>query len=1071
MRAAGVVSDAQARERIRTSLDESLIIEASAGTGKTTELVQRIVNVLRSGRTTIDRIVAVTFTTKAAGELKLRLRQELDRCRGTSADPDERRYLEHALAHLEEAAIGTIHAFCAQILRERPVEAQVDPDFEELDEAGARRVYAGVFRRWMQRKLNEDSPGVRRALGRLAAEKDRDATPMEALQNAGWTLLEWRDFPRPWERPPFDRQEVLDQVAGFVESLRPKLKEIRDQWLKEPVLDALPWVERKPRDYDMLEGVLFRIWRRWRSQTKLPGEGMRQLLAVLEDFRPVANADLASRLREELWELVSLYDEAKRRGGQLDFVDLLLKVRNLVRDTQDVRLYLQQKYTHLFVDEFQDTDPLQAEILLLLSAEDEAQANWMNVTPVPGKLFLVGDPKQSIYKFRRADVSLYQVLQANLASRGVVTLHLSKSFRSVLGIQQVVNAAFAPEMTGSAESAQADYVPLEEHRGDIEGQPAVVALPVPIPEGAAKHINRTIDEGLPPVVTGMVEWLLRESDWKVADPELGGALRPVKPRDICLLFRRLTNWKADVTRNYVRGLEDRGIPHLLVGSKTFHWREEIETMRAALAAIEWPDDELSVFATLKGALLAVPDHVLLRFRYEHGALDPFRQWPEDLHPDYEPVRDALLLLAELHRMRNERPVAETVYKLLESVRAWPAFAFRPAGNQVLANVRRVVDMARQFESTVGLSFRGFVQELAAQAERGDSMEAAVVEEGADGVRLMTVHAAKGLEFPIVILADITANLTREEADRYVESSSGLCAMRLVQCSPLELIENEASEKAKEQAEGVRVAYVAATRARDVLIVPVAEGDRGKSWIGPLHKAVGPGNAMLWDVSVLPASQEEHFGKRQQEIFSEDPAALAIGLAEHAAWQQQRTALLGLGTRPAVSLLQASVTQELPAVVPLVRLERVPRQSGRPSGKRFGALVHNVLARVPLDAARAQVESTVALQARLLGCEEEERAAAVFAVRNALAHPLVERARAAGRLHREYPLTFTASEGRVVEGVIDLAFVEDGAWHVVDFKSDAELEGLAERYKAQLAWYAQGLRSLTAMPVHCYLLAV
>ena len=201
----------RARERIRTSLDESLIVEASAGTGKTTELVRRIVAVLESGQTTIDRIAAVTFTHKAAGELKLRLREELDKARRRAP------LLEDALERLEEASIGTIHSFCAQILRERPVEARVDPAFEELNEQESDRLYQRAFRAWLERSLDEPSPGLRRAFARLAwRDSWDDSPPLEQLQWAGRKLVEWRDYPAPWHREPFEREEEIDTIVRLV---------------------------------------------------------------------------------------------------------------------------------------------------------------------------------------------------------------------------------------------------------------------------------------------------------------------------------------------------------------------------------------------------------------------------------------------------------------------------------------------------------------------------------------------------------------------------------------------------------------------------------------------------------------------------------------------------------------------------------------------------------------------------------------------------------------------------------------------------------------------------------------
>jgi ATP-dependent exoDNAse (exonuclease V) beta subunit len=1102
-------ADESARRRIRESLHESLLVEASAGTGKTTELVERIVNVLQRGMARIDQIVAVTFTNKAAGELKLRLRQGLDRRRADVTDPAEAENLVRAIARLEEAAIGTIHAFCAQILRERPVEARVDPDFEELDDQGARRLYASVFRRWLQAKLNQESPGLRRALARLSAREERefDYTPTESLEYAGWQLVEWRDFPKPWKRAPFPREEVIDELVAHFQAMSGSLSRFRPE-VVEPVRDLLPWIERRPRDYDMLESLLLKLHRAWKRRANHKPSPL--LFDALEKFRPAMEADLAAQLRAELWEVVDLYDSQKRRTGKLDFVDLLLLTRNLVRDQDDVRGYLQRRYACIFVDEFQDTDPLQAEILLLLSADDPRANDWRSVTPAPGKLFLVGDPKQSIYKFRRADVQLYQNLRSGLEQRGVGVIRLSRSFRSVLSIQECVNASFAGEMNGDQHAAQAEYVPLGEVRQDHPEQPAVVALPAPRPYSDYGNITKTaINACLPTAIVGFVDWLLNESGWRV-----GEDCTPVRPRHVCILFRRFTNFGVDLTRGYVRALEDRNIPHLLVGSKTFHAREEIETIRATLTAIEWPEDELSVFATLHGAFFAISDAVLLRFRLSYGRMHPFQTLPDELPEEFHPIRDAFAILSELHRERNRRPVAETVYRLMESTRAWAAFAFRPAGHQALANARRVIDLARQFETAGGISFRGFVEELAAQAERADSAEAPVLEEGAEGVRIMTVHTAKGLEFPVVILADMTANLSVENPDKHVDTQSGLCAMRLLQCAPWELTEYEALEKAREKAEGIRVAYVAATRARDLLVVPVVGDREHNGWLSPLNKAlypkpermdkpspapgcpvfgpasvlnrppnlddapsvrpglhkprVGNHDVVWWDPAALPAGREAQFGVRQEDLLADEPQAEEAGVAAHQQWQKRRTELIEKGLVPAVELVLASETQEPPSDWDgEVRIESTVQFSERPAGKRFGALIHAILRDVALDARRAEIEALARLQGKILASDREEVDAAAVAVEAALHHPLMERARKAPRCHREYPVSLRLDGRRMLEGVIDLAFLENTRWVVVDFKTDATVE----QYRPQVAWYAFALTRITGWPADAYLLRV
>ena len=407
--------DARARERIRGSLDESLIVEAAAGTGKTSELVHRIVAVLGSGRTRVDRIVAVTFTRKAAGELKLRLRQELDQARNNAQENrrnwprSNRRWCVWKRAH-----IGTIHSFCADILHERPVEASIQPGFEELDEKQAPRLFARAFSKWIQERLSNPPPGLRRALSR-AASWAPNRSPLGQIENAAWRLVEWRDFPRPWRREEFSREEEIDALVDQVVELSTMVSSSRN--FRDPLRQALrrtidfrTRVERaeavRKRDYDDLEAVLVRLgrdlkWNRKKGRGKFSDDCSRQqvldrreqLLERLNGFQIRAEADLASLLRDELWGLVERYDEAKTRAGKVDFVDLLLATRNLIRDDGDVRGFLQGRFTHIFVDEFQDTDPLQAEILLLLASDNPREADWLQTTPVPGKLFLVGDPK------------------------------------------------------------------------------------------------------------------------------------------------------------------------------------------------------------------------------------------------------------------------------------------------------------------------------------------------------------------------------------------------------------------------------------------------------------------------------------------------------------------------------------------------------------------------------------------------------------------------------------------------------------------------------------------------------
>jgi ATP-dependent exoDNAse (exonuclease V) beta subunit len=410
-------------------------------------------------------------------------------------------------------------------------------------------------------------------------------------------------------------------------------------------------------------------------------------------------------------------------------------------------------------------------------------------------------------------------------------------------------------MTGNDTTLQANYVPLAPYRPPLTNQPAVIALPVPEPYAKRYISAASIEKSLPDAVGALVYWIVSRSGWSVTERS-GGIPVPVAAKHVCLLFRRFISFQTDMTRAYVEALEARGLPHVLVGGRAFHEREEVEAIRAAFAAIEWPDDELSIFATLRGPFFAIGDEELLEWTHRFGrqnggtfrrhTFHPFRVPPvfdRDTPPDLErlrPIAGALRVLERLHQRRNYVPVAETLHELLNSTRAHVGLALRPGGEQALANVLHVVELARQYERDAGISFRGFVDELRAAADAAQAAEAPILEEDSDGVRMMTVHKAKGLEFPIVILADLTCKLARAEAGRWIDPAANLCALKLGGWAPMDLLRHDPEEAAKDRAEGERLAYVAATRARDVLVVPVIGDEPYEGgWLSPLTPAVYP----------------------------------------------------------------------------------------------------------------------------------------------------------------------------------------------------------------------------------------
>jgi ATP-dependent helicase/nuclease subunit A len=366
-------TDHIARERIRTALDATLIVEAAAGTGKTSELVRRIAAILRSGQTTVDRVVAVTFTRKAAGELRLRLRLELDRARAAAESHADIDHLEDALKRLEEARIGTIHSFCAEILRQRPVEARIPPGFEELDEIQSAAMYARAFDSWIETALESMSPGLRRAFSRMSSVRTaEEGSPLDQLRAAGSHFIEWRDFPAVWRREPFDREAVIDSLIAQVDHLAEMAAtcESKKNDLRRGLQCVLDFKSRLRPDYDYIEGLLLTLAQELRDVRKGSSrkysvkysrdqvvEAKDQLRAALREFDRTSGADLASLLQAEMQGLVRTYEDMKARSGKLDFNDLLIRTRDLIRDDARVRGFLQQQFTHIFVDEFQDTDP------------------------------------------------------------------------------------------------------------------------------------------------------------------------------------------------------------------------------------------------------------------------------------------------------------------------------------------------------------------------------------------------------------------------------------------------------------------------------------------------------------------------------------------------------------------------------------------------------------------------------------------------------------------------------------------------------------------------------------------
>ena len=507
------------------------------------------------------------------------------------------------------------------------------------------------------------------------------------------------------------------------------------------------------------------------------------------------------------------------------------------------------------------------------------------------------------------------------------------------------------------------------------------------------------------------------------------------------------------------------------------------------------------------------DETLLKFRNAHGHFHPMRDLPEDLDPEFEPIRQAFDMLRELHRKRNYRPVADTIQELLETTRAHAGFAFRKGGERVLANVYRLTDLARSFElSGSATSFRAFVEYLDAEYAGSNTGEAPVLEQEGGGVQLMTVHKAKGLEFPVVILADMTAKLTGPQgSDRFSHPERRLCAQRLLWCAPWELLDAQDEEAKAEEEEALRVAYVAATRARDLLVVAaLGEEQREDSWLSPLYDALyppkdryrisaaAPGCPKFGDSTVLnrPPEQSEEVSVKpglhrpqagSHDVVWFDPRALELrvpaaegienekvftGSAEQAVeglrlyqqWSARRTARAEAAAVPRHRLSTAETkgwVEEADAVT--VTTVTLPAAAGRSTGRKFGRVVHAIL---QYAESADQIESLAAIWCRRHAADDTVCAEAAAAARAALEY--VTKAIPPGaQRYRELPILVRLADGSLVDGRIDVAWSDGKQWTVIDYKTDRR----EQRSVAQLQLYGLALTRATTLPVQGIVLEI
>jgi ATP-dependent exoDNAse (exonuclease V) beta subunit len=1046
-----------------------MCVEAGAGTGKTTVLVDRIVHTLRVTDTDVRRIAVITFTEKAAAELAARLRRVLEDAAREASDPAEARRLDEALRGLSHTHIETIHAFAASLLRERPVEAGLDPGFQVLDVLPARLEFEDAYREWLAAAMASDSPPA------PLVEALNLGLSLERVREAAEQLHRHRELLplRPYVRAEIDPESVLDSLAPHITELRRRAGCAIDE-----EDDAYAELQRMVAWYDdtcarhrgsALRRALVMVGvpkhgrghqRNWRraSDCRDAKQALDSIKAILDEAKDLMRQNAVADLVLWLQEFVNAYARRRRDAGLADFDDLLIWARDLVRDAPEVRIYFQSKYRRIFVDEFQDTDPLQAELIISLCAEEPLPQDWRRARLRPGSLFVVGDPKQSIYRFRRADIAMYDDVKRHVFVDAPV--HIRQNFRSARPIIDWVNDVFA-KLFDPAEGVQPPYVDLA-FRPDYQVTHAVSTL-----RGAPPPVKgkRKIDEVRAfeaAKLASLIRANIASDSWRVRTPD--GCDRPARYRDVVVLIPNRT--KLDI---YEEQFALSGVPYRHEGGRTFFIRQEVRESVALLRAIDDPSDGVAAIAALRSSAFGCSDDELLLHKHNGGSFDYTR-----LRSDAAgAVADALRTLRELAEMRFMVPLPELVRAAIDRGRLVEFALLQPQGDQVAANLLKLIDQARTFSEASRRGLRGFVRWLKDNIDRqSDETDAAISEETDDVVRIMTIHAAKGLEFPIVVFANM-AGERRDATTTVADHTAQALHIQLGRKNDGFRTPGFAAAIAGEQlhtsAEDVRLLYVAATRARDRLVVSLISAEdtdaanaEAKSLADRLRMA-GAHRLADVDLDALPLPAGEPPIWRAAVDDSARQADVREIVATREAWQRERATLVERAGKPLRALTASALKQgDSDGDASRFAADAVRRVRAA----EFGTAVHALLERSLLNTGRLEaLVDAIAYENGLHDRREEMLAVA----RRALEADVLKRALSSPRVLLETPFTLALPDVEgLAEGRIDAMFEEAGGLVIVDFKTDAitlrDVDDRAQSYRTQALVYAWSAHRATGLPV-------
>lgn len=1071
--------DAEARAAIATSLDRNVMVMAGAGAGKTHELVGRMIALVASGEVQVEHIAAITFTRKAAGELRERFIRRLNEVL-PSAGPEAADHLKTALRNADQCFMGTIHSFCGRLLRERPVEGQVPPDFAEVEAEDETR----LSREFWDRFVSE----------RYAAEDDR----LLYLEQAGIVAEDLFEFFR--ERSTVPELELKKEQVARPDLIGPA-KEVVSFF--EEVAGRIP--PFLPKGKDEMMRAIDRVLHGARNRGI---EHQSDAAAILELCKPSLKVtlnrwepenDFSKQLRDELYpefharvvepalrqwrehlypyaadfvdDAVIAYAHHRRDVGKLTFEDLLQFAERMLRDSPEVRAYFRERYHHVLVDEFQDTDPIQAQILLYLTGANLEEKDWRKLEPRPGSLFLVGDEKQSIYRFRRADVDTFRFMRDRIAATGGLILDLNTSFRSLGNLCNWINASYPSVFSAHDPRYQTNYGELYRYRHDGDDPVCVRSIRIP------KFYKNNNDEITAYEAERIAAFIRAALDGRTPYNGSGeGALldERAKPSDFLILTRYTKQLKV-----YAAALERLGIPYDVTGSKGLKDSEEVRAVVDFLRVVHEPDNPVFYVSFLRGLLVGLSDRDLYLYHRDGGVFLPERDLPGDVTPDLrERVQQARSLVQWATKKFQQLTPSAALELVLERTGLVAFARSRPLGSSRAGNLLRLVSLVRSLEDR-GLHWGQIVTELQALVDGGayELQEMTLSFGSDDAVRIMNTHQAKGLQARVVFLADPCGSGSKKGPDRHVnrlseppylsmliQRSEGDYGTRVL-AQPVGWEEDAEEEKRHCDAEDARLLYVAGTRARNMLIV------------GMYPEKMDAGNHYPLYPALLEAPELESFasGTSESEELSASMVGSLSGLVtpggdgmsqEEPAGSRPPDRRAQVAAAAKATYRRSTVTGEKEA--PPTLEDGVPGK-----GRDFGSIVHIVFEDAILDRLPGDPKPYVRSLCAAADLDEQAASDILAMLRSFRSSELWQEIESADEVYTEVPVGILEEEpGDVpvlVRGKIDLIYRRGSSWTIVDFKTDVDastgqLPLELSHYARQVQRYAAYWQQVADQPV-------